>query len=911
MMRWRLSILLGAVFVTSLHAQAADKTALVIEYQHKMFYAEPGVTAAYSLDTAIAQASAVPGGFQIVGAAPGQTDVIVVGARGAHTILLTIIAPGKSSQGGSGEADGGGETSSFGQFLISYNNNPNQITNMSDLTQISGDRAIHIQITNANIFPAQGESPVGFPILSYEITRPGRSITFLDKMMHNSDLTIDGVLLRGFHASFGPWEVHGGITSVTQFQDFLLNGNRYEVGGISRHFVLSKSSSMEGNLYYIDTNTKLNEGATRGAIGTLLYRYSRPGRLNIKAEGGVGNGYGFAAAADWTTGSQELHGDLRYESPNIATLGINQLHGRVGDFNWTGQFSRRLTSQAFASDTSINLPAEQQQISTFSFNQTLWLTQHVGAMGGYTVSSFAAQTPTPLAVDSHGFSGGPQLRWKRFGASYQYQDLQNSGTVPGSANQAVTMQFAIKRASFSGYYNEQSETPVFAPVENGNPSLQQVLRESGAEAMTPAQMGSFLRQNSSLFSQGVAQPVVLGIATRRTQYGGTINWSGDRAGRFSTNGLVNTSTGGTVPAMRLLSGGVTWTRQLGTTNLVNTGLSFFHTASQGQTTTEPVVQVSLQHQLFSVPHWLAPGRRGTIEGHVFVDSQYRQAFAQNEQPLAGVLVRLDKHRSTRTDKSGYYSFRGVPFGSHAVEADYHDPRPFFFTSGSPKEIAMGETADFGISFARGHLFGEVVNDAQAGLPVTLTVTGAGITRELETESDGQFSLEGLPDGDYTVHLADVSLPAGYFVGALQDSVVHVAAEHAGEVKIVVPAQRSIAGKVELYDPVAGRTIPLNQAKVTIAPGGQVSTTDAMGRYLFRHLPPGTWTIACDYEGRHFSRTVSLAPSPDIESGINFTIPLTGLASAPETAPTRSSSSAGNLVDSSDFQKHASPPRPKK
>ena len=221
MMRWRLSILLGAIFSISLHAQTADKTALVIEYQHKMFYAEPGVTAAYAIDPATAQATAVPGGFQIIGTAPGQTSVIVVGEHGAHSILVTVIAPSSSAQTAAGQS-GPDETSNFGQYLISYNNNPNQVTNVTDLTQISGDRQIHIQITNADIFPIQGESPIGFPILSYEITRPGRSITFLDKMMHNSDLTIDGVLLRGFHASFGPWELHGGITSVTQFQNFLL-----------------------------------------------------------------------------------------------------------------------------------------------------------------------------------------------------------------------------------------------------------------------------------------------------------------------------------------------------------------------------------------------------------------------------------------------------------------------------------------------------------------------------------------------------------------------------------------------------------------------------------------------------------------------------------------------------------------
>lgn len=899
--------LLGALFITQVSAQAPDKTALIVEFQHKTFYAEPGVTAAYSLDPSIAQAAAVAGGFQIAGAGPGQTDVIVVGIRGARTILVTVLAPSGGKSGASDDRNPG-DNSSFGQYLVSYNNNPNQVTNVTNLTQVSGERQIHIQVTNADIFPAQGESPVGFPVMTYEITYPGRSITFLDKMMNNSDLTMDGVLLRGLHVTSGPWEFHAGITSVTQFQEFLLPGNRFEVGGVSRHFTLGKSTSLEANLYYIDTNTKVNVGATTGPLATLLYEYFKEGRFKIKAEGGVGNGFGFSGSIDGKTESQELHADFRYESPKIATLGINELHGRVGDLNWTGRFGKRFESQAFASDTAINLPAEQEQISTLSLNETDWLTHHIGMMAGYILSSYASQVPASVSVQSHGFTAGPQLLWKRFGASYQYQSLQNSGNTPSSANQSVTVQAAIAHVSFSGYYDDQSETPVFAPVQSANPGLQELLRHQSEEALTPAQMSAFLRQDSSLLAQGAAQPVMLGLATRRSQYGATVNWAGERAGRFSVNGLVNTSTGGTVPSLRLMSGGVTWTRQLGSTNLLNTNVSLFHTESQGQTTTEPVLQLSLQHQLFSVPRWLTPGRHGTIEGHVFVDAQYTQAFAPQDAPLSGVLVRLDKHRSTHTDKNGYYSFRGVPFGSHNVEVEYHDARPFFFTSSSPKNIAAGETADFGVSFARGRLFGEVRNDAEAGLPVTLTVSGAGLNHELETDADGQFSLEGLPDGDYTVHVIDASLPAGYFVGGLQDAVVHVSAEHAGKIKILIPAQRSIAGKIELYDPVAGHNVPLANARVTIDPIGQVSTTDASGRYLFRHLPPGAWTISCDYEGKHYSRTVSLASSPDIETGIDFTIPLTSLAAAPEPTP---GTSAQGMADALNLQNHNGGPRPKK
>jgi hypothetical protein len=89
-----------------------------------------------------------------------------------------------------------------------------------------------------------------------------------------------------------------------------------------------------------------------------------------------------------------------------------------------------------------------------------------------------------------------------------------------------------------------------------------------------------------------------------------------------------------------------------------------------------------------------------------------------------------------------------------------------------------------------------------------------------------------------------------------------------------------------------------------------STTDSKGRYLFRHLSPGTITIGCEYQGKQYTRTVSLAPSPDIETGINITLPLTGLAANPALNPPTSNGSANEPGDAQ-FQNQRHSPRPRK
>ena len=866
-----------------LRAQIQTPTTVIVESGHTSFFTALAVTAAYAVDSTIVQADAVPGGVRLAGKAPGETTVILATTVGTRTITVTVpqpIQPRGASSLGSGSS---GQTVEFGQYEFRYNNNPNQIGNTENVTQILGDRQIHVQIMNTNLYPSPGESPVGFPIISYSISRPGQRITFLDDMMNNTDLTMSGTLLRGFHIQAGPWEFHVGITSVTEFQDFLLPANRYEVGGISRHFVLNPRSSFEGNFYYFKTDTNVNTDATPGGIATLYYRYMRGEHLKTSAEIGVGDGIATSDKVDADSGNHQFHADFHYQSPRIASLGVNELHGRTADVNWNEMFAKRLQMQLYGSDTSINLSMERQEIDTLTFNQTFWINPHFGFVTGLTASHFVSRVPYAPSISSAGYLAGPQLLWKHFGSSFEFQQLRNSGTTPDSINYQVNAQGSTTHMSLSAFFNSQSQSPVFTPVQSSHLSLRETLRRESEISLGPAQMAQFLRDTSPLNTQGDMQPVAISIASQRTQYGGTLDWSSDKAGHFSLNGIVDTSSGGSVPNLKLETGGVIWTRKLGNSNLLNAGFSMYHTVTGGQSSTEPVIQFSLQHQLYSAPRWLIPGRRGTIQGHVFIDKALIQNYSPDNPPLADVAIFLDGHRITQTAKDGYFILHGVPFGTHRVEAAYHDSRAFYFTSSSPKTVTTGSTADFGVSFASGHIFGKLADDTGAGLPATFMLEGNGVRREVSTDGEGNLEVEGLPDGVYRLSPMISSLPPGYNLSQLEDQSIAVTAQQSGHFHLMVQAQRSIAGRVQLYDSSTGQNSPVAGIEVLIDPSQRTARTDSQGRYVFRQMPAGAFTVTVRYGDRSYSRTIQLSSIPDTERDVDLIIPIVSAKLIPKNA----------------------------
>src|SRR5260221_10509236 len=72
---------------------AQGQTPLSVAYQKTLQLPVAGATAAYSLDPNIADATASNGVLEILGKAPGSTNIIIVTAAGAQTLAITVPIP--------------------------------------------------------------------------------------------------------------------------------------------------------------------------------------------------------------------------------------------------------------------------------------------------------------------------------------------------------------------------------------------------------------------------------------------------------------------------------------------------------------------------------------------------------------------------------------------------------------------------------------------------------------------------------------------------------------------------------------------------------------------------------------------------------------------------------------------------
>jgi uncharacterized surface anchored protein len=170
--------------------------------------------------------------------------------------------------------------------------------------------------------------------------------------------------------------------------------------------------------------------------------------------------------------------------------------------------------------------------------------------------------------------------------------------------------------------------------------------------------------------------------------------------------------------------------------------------------------------------------------------------------------------------------------------------------------------NFGISFAKGQVFGFVRNDAGAGVSgVTVEIQGEKLTRRVQTSGLGKFGFPGLPAGNYTVQTVAESYPAGYSLQALAPEQVQVEPGKPASMEFTVRALRSIAGHVMIYDTQTLKTVPLTGVIVRLQELSLQMKTGADGAYLFRNLPAGTFTISLQFEGRTLAQQVVVPAEP--------------------------------------------------
>lgn len=822
-----------------------------------------GATAAYSLDSTVAEASAANGVVVVEGRAPGAANLIVITAAGPQTIAVAVPQPPPGYPPGFAPPQAKGGVSERGAYEVRYSSDPSQLNNSIEFMRREGDSFTRIQVTNASLFSANSTEPVtGFPLASYEISRPRYDVTFIDQQVSDTPLTLDGYLVRGLHVREGPWQFHSGFTSVAVFQGLFLSTDPEYLAGASRSFSIGPGT-LESGFYYFENPRKDLFMAANGGMGSLAYRLRHKDSAKLVTELGMGHGLALAARGNYDDKKSHLMGNFRIVPQRFASLAVNNLHGTFADLTASRDFSPKFFATFNLDQTDFNLPALKQNNFVSGSTLNYKLTRRFTIMSGWSYSSFHSLTPAAPAISSLNLPLGFDYATRHFGGGFEYQRTDNfDGT--GGNDYAVNLRGSAGRFLVSAFYRHDVQVPTLAAVFAQLPGLEDLLTRAGIVVTTPEELAQLLSNSALLSSLGFSAPLTVNLAPVRNDLNATLSWSGRSASHRQLNlSYFDSNTDLIQGQFRFTSTTVSYSQRVRGPDDLVASASLLRTATgTGPAVTRPVFSISLRHRFSSAPGFLLPGRHGSIEGHVFRDDQSSARYQSGDAGLAGVEVLLDGDQVTRTDAQGHYSFHHVPFGAHTIEAKFDSSEPFFHTTDSPAVADMNSTVDFGISFAKGQLFGFVRNDAGVGVGgVTVQLQGTGASRTTETGMDGKFTFRGLEPGSYTITSEAATYPAGYALESLSPQQATLEIGKPEKIEITVKAIRAISGKVTAYDQTLLKPVPLAGMVVRLEELSLETKTGSNGAYVFRNLPAGSYTIAITYDGREMTRKITVPAGP--------------------------------------------------
>jgi hypothetical protein len=850
-----------------------------------------GATAAYTLDGFFAEASAENGVVTVEGKVAGDTHVVVVTPSGTQTfeILVNLMPP--ILPPGFVAPTSGPEPAQSGYYEGRYYSNPAEIQNQVDFMKINGDNWTHMHVVETNVLGAieEGQSRVALSSATYEVATASRDITLLDKYVDESQLTINGSIVRGLHLTEGNWFGHAGYTSVATFDGLFLPVQPELVAGGGYRYPLTENSSLTGSFYQVMIPASDRSGRS-GSIGDLRYKYEPSENVWFNADLGISHGIAGAGRLHYITDRDAILALARYMPLPFASLGANNLRGLHTDFSWTRHVTKQFEAGMTFYNSNLVLPGVQEKTLSGSANLRYQLTKHWSVTGGAQASRFEEEEPPGPTIRSFTLPAGLEFHSSHFGINGQYQFSVTPGNDNGAKQFRASANTGWGAFNFSANAERDANAPTLSFIFGQVNGLQQVLEQQGIQATSIQQVDELLSSDAYLMAAGFIKGASINVVPVRTQAGGTADWStkGPHRRDLTYTFLYNDNQallGSTIDIVHTLA----FIQRLSPLDNVSMSCSVVGLKNPGSPREfTPACMIAYRHQFEHVPYFIIPERRGTLTGIVFRDDQSKGELEPGMPPMPEVEVVLDDLRRTLTGVDGSYRFPSVHRGKHKIEAIYTSKDPFFFTTPSSLEVDEDATTNFGIGYSLSGLTGQVLNDARQGVPgVTVAIESRGKKWSATTEADGSFFVSSLVAGDYEVQADPDSLPAGYSADGFGDAQkVAVGKAAPGKAVFTARAYRSIAGQVTSYDTKQTRYVTVNGAQVNLREPGLSATTDLRGRYLFRDLAAGPYTISVQNEARTPARTVRLGGQPIDLTNIDFQIsqPATSEVLAPVAIP---------------------------
>jgi parallel beta-helix repeat protein len=219
---------------------------------------------------------------------------------------------------------------------------------------------------------------------------------------------------------------------------------------------------------------------------------------------------------------------------------------------------------------------------------------------------------------------------------------------------------------------------------------------------------------------------------------------------------------------------------------------------------------------------------------------------------------------TSTDNVGSYSFTGLGSGEYTVT-----PRKngFQFSPGSQR-TTLSAVSFTGVNFTASKdgsttfSITGTINPAGNGSGVTVTLSGSGAATAV-TDSLGNFSFTGLPNGTYNV----TPIKNGFTFSPSSQRATVSAADVSG---VLFRASKSgsttysITGTITPAGNAGGATVILSGA------AGASTVTDSRGNYSFTDLPSGSYTVTPSKNAFKFSPSSQSATiGAKNVTGVNF------------------------------------------
>jgi hypothetical protein len=794
-MKYALAVVAFFASATTLSAQ----TAIQLKVHESLVLQINGSTAAYAIDESIATANGRDGLVTVFGRSAGSTRVMVVAFGRTVAYDVVVIAPASAAGGTPMTAEAPRRAVTEARYLST-----------TGQVQTSIDAVANNAQAHAVILHDQQKTSV--PSASYRITTPHAEVTLLDKHVDETPLTTAPSAVRGVHFFNDAWRVHAGVTSATFYDSFVLpTSHRQFVFGASRVWHLSPSWSVMPNLYV----------AGKKPIASLLAEYADGDRLRARGEIGFSNhspGGAFQLAANGAR--SHLRADFRWQPRDFATLGVNDVRGFSGDVSASQSF-KKLDVDATASAAHTILPSFNERSVTSTLDLRYHASKAITLLGGASYGAFNLHEKirnftVPVGVAAN--AGGA-------GISAVYRLGDNNGyRVSGS----------YSRSSFHGnvFVDQQNHTPTIALFTHEYPELANELLRAGISATSVADIARLVREGATLAALGITNVPQIELALKRRQTGADIAWRELRLRAIRND--VETVSRRTSTTFTTL----TWThRILGSTDL-EASYGFWVTDHVRQ----PAYEIALRHRFDSLPSFGS----GAINGNV-----YRDDDGNSRVPLAGVEVRLDESRSTRSDADGRYRFGNVNGSSHQVSAQLPS-NDAYFTTPSHATASRGDAVDFGVAFSPARLRVTVVDDAGRAISgVNVTLTGA---RRFSATSatDGGADFIAQP-GTWRASIADETLASGYTVDGDPEHVITLQRAHTETLKFALRASRTVSGRISGVR---------DCTEIEIAPLGRRAMTDETGHFAIRSLPAGAITLRARVSGA-VSQSIVVPVEPSV------------------------------------------------